>query len=363
MENILRKTSNFYFARCNTIHTSCRLNGWRQTGNAMKKVLGGTKKRKSYFEDSPKMPSAELFSKGTFEGKGSGNSRRATVLNKLFMRHITDQLATGKCAEKILGYGVEINRVKVTPDYKLLKVYWLAKGSQNDEVIDEILQRNSGLLRHELSQLRLMGVVPLIQFVKDKLYARIVELDSKLSIADFGEDHTPLNPAEKLKTEFEILSPLDDNIKKQLKELDETETEDFEELPLPPMPQNVLGLNHAIILSRIKKSVRKSEALHRIDTIKENEDESWVTFKLKQSTNEDPLQFGSEYSQREAFKDFLHKRQLLRLKARKENKNYIPDLEYIKEELRERHMENLSKFDIILENIEEDFIEDSEDVK
>lgn len=58
------------------------------------------------------MPSAELFSKGSLDGKGSGNSRRAVALNKLFIRHITDQLATGKCAEQILGYGVEINRVR-----------------------------------------------------------------------------------------------------------------------------------------------------------------------------------------------------------------------------------------------------------
>lgn len=56
------------------------------------------------------MPSPELFSKGSFEGKSSGNSRRATVLNKLFMRHITDQLATGICADEILGHGVEISR-------------------------------------------------------------------------------------------------------------------------------------------------------------------------------------------------------------------------------------------------------------
>lgn len=57
----------------------------------------------------------------------------------------------------------------MTPDYKLLKVYWLAKGSQNDEIVEEILHRNSGLLRHELSQLRLMGVVPIIQFIKGML--------------------------------------------------------------------------------------------------------------------------------------------------------------------------------------------------
>lgn len=54
--------------------------------------------------------------------------------------------------------------------------------------------------------------------------------------------------------------------------------------------------------------------------------------------------------------------QLLKLKARRE-KNYIPDVEYIKEELRLRHMENLSKFDIP-EGFEEDFIDDDlEDIK
>lgn len=52
------------------------------------------------------------------------------------------------------------------PDYKLLKVYWLARGTTNDELVDKILQNNAGLLRHELSQLRLMGVVPIIEFVK-----------------------------------------------------------------------------------------------------------------------------------------------------------------------------------------------------
>lgn len=47
-------------------------------------------------------------------------------------------------------------------------MYWLAKGTTNDELVDSILQKNSGLLRHELSQLRLMGVVPIIEFVKGR---------------------------------------------------------------------------------------------------------------------------------------------------------------------------------------------------
>lgn len=57
------------------------------------------------------MPSPVTFSKGSFDGKPSGNSRRATVLNKLFMRHITDQMAMGEYSNEILGHGIEINRV------------------------------------------------------------------------------------------------------------------------------------------------------------------------------------------------------------------------------------------------------------
>lgn len=53
----------------------------------------------------------------------------------------------------------------------------------------------------------------------------------------------------------------------------------------------------------------------------------------------------------------------MKMKARREVKNYIPDVEYIKEELNDRHMKNLSRFDIP-ENIDEDYIEeDLEDVK
>jgi hypothetical protein len=39
------------------------------------------------------------------------NFRRIAVLNKLFMRHITDMMASGEVANEILGRGIEISRV------------------------------------------------------------------------------------------------------------------------------------------------------------------------------------------------------------------------------------------------------------
>lgn len=57
-------------------------------------------------------------------------------------------------------------KIKITSDYKILKVYWIANESCNDGMIENLLKKSAGTLRHELSQLRLMGHVPSIVFIK-----------------------------------------------------------------------------------------------------------------------------------------------------------------------------------------------------
>nr|CAI5831435.1 unnamed protein product [Callosobruchus analis] len=289
--------------RCYLHCTNIQAN--RQTANAMTKVLG-IKKRKFYFADSPPaIPSPEIFSKGSSDGK-CGDSRRVTILNKLFMRHITDQMATGQYASEIVGYGIEINKVKVTPDYRILRVYWIARKSKNDEAIEKTLNKNAGFLRHELSSLQLMGKVPVIQFIKDKEYGSISEVDNRLAIADFGEGHIPIDPADKLKCELELCVPLEESMKERIKQSEDLS--EIEDAPLPAMPQNVLGLDHAAILNRVKRLMKKSEGVHRQSST--GNEEAWAKFKLNQSINADPLILGSGKTQREVFKEFLHKRQV-----------------------------------------------------
>lgn len=67
--------------------------------------------RKPLYSEAPILPSPEVFSKGVFEGNRSGNSKRSAVLNKLFMRHITDLMSTGENAEVYSGLGIQINKV------------------------------------------------------------------------------------------------------------------------------------------------------------------------------------------------------------------------------------------------------------
>lgn len=103
--------------------------------------------------------------------------------------------------------------MRITPDYKLVQVYWACKNSVDDEVIDKLLTKNAGQLRHELTQLRVIGVVPKISFFKDKALATIAEIDIRLAKADFGEDHVPVNLVSKLKSELELSSPLEPHIR------------------------------------------------------------------------------------------------------------------------------------------------------
>lgn len=57
------------------------------------------------------MMKPQMFSKAVNEGKTSINSRRSKVLNKVFMKYITDIMATGQYSSEIVGHGIEINRV------------------------------------------------------------------------------------------------------------------------------------------------------------------------------------------------------------------------------------------------------------
>lgn len=106
-----------------------------------------------------------------------------------------------------------IVKVSVTPDYNMIQVFWVAMDKEKDDVITELLARSARDIRHELTQLRVVGIVPKIEFFKDKYAVRVMELDKRLEIADFGEDYIPPDPAERLKSKLELNLSLDPKVK------------------------------------------------------------------------------------------------------------------------------------------------------
>lgn len=54
----------------------------------------------------------------------------------------------------------------MAPDFNKVNVFWAARGTENDAVVERILKKSAGQLRQELTTLRVMGVVPHINFIK-----------------------------------------------------------------------------------------------------------------------------------------------------------------------------------------------------
>lgn len=60
-----------------------------------------------------KMPSVKSLTKVTHE-PGKRGIRRVAMLNKMFMKHITDLMSTGTVSMDIIGRGIEISKVSRT---------------------------------------------------------------------------------------------------------------------------------------------------------------------------------------------------------------------------------------------------------
>nr|CAD7259639.1 unnamed protein product [Timema shepardi] len=245
---------------------------------------------------------------------GGRNTRRIAVLNKVFMRHITDIMATGEDSKEIAGRGIEVSRVKVSADFSHLSVYWLAQNSSEDNEIESILKCLAGKLRHELSQLQIIGMVPKVDFVKDKQYALMADVDELLLKADFGEDYVPVHPHYHNNATF-------------------TQIEKF-----------TPGF---VIQTRMKKTraVHRSEPAH-----------------LYQDTPVDESMETPEYlsakQRHDNFAKFLKYRQLSIEKTAKSTKNYRPELDLYEDEI----LESSKFFDEFADEFDEkDYINESEE--
>lgn len=208
---------------------------------------------------------ASQFGKSASNSPGSKhNTRRMSVLNKLFMTHITDLLATGEAAESILGRGMQVSRVKISSDFACVNVYWLGSGDVlNDATLEAELQRTSGQLRHELSQLRLMGEVPRIKFVRDKTGSNINNVEGILRTLnlsppddeDADEQQQQQKPA--AHSSYDVAQTARQEFYGNAAASAVTSSDSSE--AFPEMRQDVLGLDHRLIMDKILTKMRKSK--------------------------------------------------------------------------------------------------------
>ncbi|XP_063830732.1 putative ribosome-binding factor A, mitochondrial [Ostrinia nubilalis] len=291
-------------------HVTSTVFSLKKQGLKLTKMISPKTKKQWYpgirFEENA-LPSVKSLTKTTNE-PGKRAVRRVAMLNKMFMKQITDIMSTGTVAMDIVGRGIEISKVTVTPDFQTVNVFWVCKGNSTDEETELALKKVSGALRHELSTLRVMGVVPHITFVKDKQEALVADLDRRLAIADYGEDYEATEMGHLLKTNFTLNKNLSPEMKAKIKQVEEEMS--FIDDPIPEMTHNVFGLDHARIMNRLLAARKKSrDAWVNIDV-----DNPVISYRTS-DTKPDITDLGN---QQQDLADFLLKRQILQNKLRKE---------------------------------------------
>ncbi|XP_025161969.1 uncharacterized protein LOC105184523 isoform X2 [Harpegnathos saltator] len=226
--------------------------------------------------------------------------RRMTIRNRLFMKHITDQISMGE-ASSIINGAIEVTNVEITADFKKVNVFW----NQISDVLisPEILQKCALIIRHELSQLRVIGVVPPIYFVRDKQHLIQQEVEKKLAMIESDlHDFEVLSYSEQI--ELAALHISQDVHKEPT--MDNDSESDGSYLELPVMRQDVLGLDHHKIMTRIvaSKSKSKAAAQRRMLEVNTDTDNSPcnVTGKI--------ADFMTKKEQQELFKNFLKQRRV-----------------------------------------------------
>lgn len=78
-----------------------------------------------------------------------------------------------------------------------------------------------------------------------------MEVDLRLAKADFGEDHVPIEPSYLFKSVLSVKETIPQHIKEKIRVMESEEVEDIEDLPLPPMRNDILGLNHSVMMHKV----------------------------------------------------------------------------------------------------------------
>ncbi|XP_012056395.1 PREDICTED: uncharacterized protein LOC105619489 [Atta cephalotes] len=285
----------FQISRCISSSSICSISN--REGKFMKKLVNGSRKSKKKWYDS----SIELRSVTNINSTNTSSSmhtrRRMIIRDKLFMQHITDMISMGQESD-IIKESIEITHVKITQDFKRINVFYIPSNNNNAPVDQEALQKYAGIIRHELSQLRIIGVVPPIYFVENKLYCREKEIEKRLAMITFEEDSEILS--KQMESDMPDVSGVDQILHKKSVVNDNSKRDEFY-IQLPTMKHDVLGLDHHKIMSRITSVVSKAKKAAQIRML------DISTEKSDPVSNE--IEFLTQEEQRKIFSDFLIKKQ------------------------------------------------------
>lgn len=237
-------------------------------------------------------------------------SRRKTMLNKMFMIHICELISSDAIVDDLKKYDLEITSTEIKGKFNALHVFWKIGSANADDLVfvDQKLKSIAYKLRGDLTRMQVMGVVPLIKFVRDTSGMVIEQMDELFDKADYGDDYE----AGKLKP--------------SIKDKFETNLLDQGEDPVFSMRQDVFGLNHAVIMGRVKQHMNNARNANK--NTDSNELGPAKEFSLNTSLNEIRKTALYQTRSKSVLTEFLRERrkEMKALKGMNQNKIIEPDL-------------------------------------
>ncbi|CAG9532382.1 unnamed protein product [Cercopithifilaria johnstoni] len=112
-------------------------------------------------------------------------------LGRMFLEYIFQILCEH---DRFCGIeGLELYKVDVGPTFKVMDVYWLAKGSKSDEVAEKVLKESENFVRKKLSELLSSHNVPRLTFIAERKQLVEQEMNLLFERADYGMQYRALS--------------------------------------------------------------------------------------------------------------------------------------------------------------------------
>ncbi|XP_046367098.2 uncharacterized protein LOC124142577 [Haliotis rufescens] len=282
---MIRLASRMLFGNnCNTVCVLQRREASKiKMVKQLKKLVDRSPKKK--WHKNPAMTTSTTTSRGVSDGQ----RRRAEQVSTVLYNYITSIIDSGELSPTLADMAVDINRVKVTPDFSAVNIYWLSHGLEKDDELEIELKKHEAKLRSILISYRIVGTIPQVTFVQDKTAGRYAEVEKLLRIADFGPDFIPGPLGSSIRTLPQAeTTPSDADISEQLQKLsldfvdtkhgrhiiavdektdlvpeDVSKMMEDEKDPVPDLNfrSDLYGLNHEEIMNRLL--LKKHKTKHR----------------------------------------------------------------------------------------------------
>ncbi|VBB26881.1 unnamed protein product [Acanthocheilonema viteae] len=112
-------------------------------------------------------------------------------LGRMFLEHIFQILCEHDRFCDIEG--LELYKVDVGPTFKVMDVYWLAKGDKSDEITEKVLKGSENFVRKRLSELLSNNNVPRLTFIAERKHLVEQEMNLLFERADYGIQYRALS--------------------------------------------------------------------------------------------------------------------------------------------------------------------------